>query len=266
MAKISEAAKAECERMQDRYKQYLTITEENINKLEKELKTIENNLEASEKKIDIAILYIKAASYMCAMSHIAIKYIDYRSETLLNDSRRLLNKAIVNLEETFGNYIDDSLSLNEEIQEYMKDKLKDEWRYTFICSFGYVIDYLKYCYGETSKWRLNFIEIEARFSIIAKNIINYKTYIRDLSPEIDGYAYRLKLMNLVKKLLSSAADEYRTKYELSEKNTEDMRLALNITSALRRIYVYLGEVEEANEQKKIYDLWKKKSESDNKDK
>lgn len=265
MAKVSEAAKAECARMQERYKAYLNSLEKKIIKLESELKTIEDNFQVAQKKIQIAILYIRASSYMSTICYITIKYLDFRSDAQLNESRRYINKAIILLEESLGNHIDDTLSLNEDIHEYLKDKLADEWRYNFICSFGYVIDYLKYCFGENSKWILNFIEIEARFSIIAKNIINFKTYIRDLSPEIKGFQYRLKLMNLVKKLLSDAADEYRKKYELKDRHMDDMRQALNITAALRRIYVYLGESEEANEQKKIYDLWKKKLDSDKKE-
>ena len=39
-------------------------------------------------------------------------------------------------------------------------------------------------------------------------------------------------------------------------------MALNMSGALRRIYIYLNETEEAEEQKKIYDLWKKKLDAD----
>ena len=262
MAKISEAAKAECNRMQNKYKELLSIVETDMDKLEKELATIENNLELAKMKIDLAVLYIKASSFIATICYISIEYLDIRIENQLNDGRRYINKAITLLEEALGDYSDDSLSLNEEVHEYLKDKFTDEWRYKFICSFGYVIDYFKFCYGENSKWLQNFIEIEGRFALIAKNIIDFKNYIKELTPEIEGYIYRVKLMGLVKSLILASAEQYRTKYELQDRRPDDMKIALNLTGTLRRIYIYLNETEEAEEQKKIYDLWKKKLDSD----
>ena len=262
MAKISEVAKAECIRRQNKYKDLLSVVESKLNKLEKEISTIDDELLASYKKIDLAVLYINASSLIATSCYVAIDSIDVRSENQLNDGRRYINKAIILLEEALGNHSDDSLSLNENIHEYLKDKLNDEWRYKFICSFGYVIDFFKYCYGENSKWLQNFYEIEWRFALISKNIIDFKNYIKELSPDVEGYIYRVKLMKLSKSLLSAAAEQHRTKYELKERRLDDMKIALNLMAALRRINVYLNETEEAESQKKIYDLWKKKMDDD----
>ena len=262
MAKISEAAKAECIRMQNKYKDLLAGTESKLVKIEKDLILLEDHFAICEKKIEAAVLYIQASSYIAATCYIAIESIDVRSDNQLNDGRRYINKAIMLLEEVFGNHTDDSLSLNEEIHEYFKDKLTDKWRYEFLCSFGYIIDYFKYCYGENSKWLQNFVEIEGRFAVLGKNMIDFKNYIKELSPELEGYKYRVKMMDLVKRLLASSAEQYRTKYELQDKRLDDMKLALNITASLRRIHVYLNEVEEAEEKKKMYDLWKKKMDAD----
>ena len=261
MAKISEAAKAECNRMQDKYKVLFDANKVKLDKLEQEIATIEDNLEKAKKKIDLSVLYIKAGAYIANICNISIKYIDVRSENQLNDGRRYLNKAIILLEEALGNHTDDSLTLNDEIHEYIKEHISDEWRYKFICSFGYVIDYFKDCYGENSKWLQNFVEMEGRFSVVAKNLIDYKSYIKELSPEIEGYAYRVKMMKIVKKLLENTAETYRTRYETSNR-IDDMKTALNLCATLRRIHVYLNETEESEEQKKIYDLWKKKLDAD----
>jgi len=135
MAKISEAAKAECNRMQNKYKELLQAVEVNIDKMEKELNSIEDEFEIAKNKIDLAVLHIKASSFIATICNISIEYLDIRIENQLNDGRRYINKAIVLLEEALGNYSDDSLSLNEEVHEFLKDKFSDEWRYKFICSF-----------------------------------------------------------------------------------------------------------------------------------
>ena len=136
MAKISEAAKAECNRMQNKYKELLQAVEVNIDKMEKELNSIEDEFEIAKNKIDLAVLHIKASSIIATICNISIEYLDIRIENQLNDGRRYINKAIVLLEEALGNYSDDSLSLNEEVHEFLKDKFSDEWRYKLICSFG----------------------------------------------------------------------------------------------------------------------------------
>ena len=199
MAKISEVAKAECVRRQNKYKDLLSVVESKLNKL-----------------------------LIATSCYVAIDSIDVRSENQLNDGRRYINKAIILLEEALGNHSDDSLSLNDNIHEYLKDKLNDEWRYKFICSFGYVIDFFKYCYGETSKWLQNFYEIEWRFALISKNIIDFKNYIKELSPDVEGYIYRVKLMRLCKSLLSAAAEQHRTKYELTLEKENGRRHQKNV--------------------------------------
>ncbi len=261
MATISEAAKAECTRMQNKYKSLLEEVEAKLVKTEKDLASLEDNFEIAGKKIEAVVLYIQASSFITTICYIAIEYINVRSDNKLNDGRRYINKAIMLLEEVFGNHTDDSFSLNEDIHEYFKDKLSDEWRYKFICSFGYVIDYLKYCYGENSKWLQNFVEIEAKFSAVCKNMIDFKSYIKELSPEITGYKFRVKMMELVKKLLYASAEQYRTQYE-QNKRLDDMKIALNIIASLSRIHLYLNENEESEDKKKMYDLWKKKMDAD----
>lgn len=262
MAKVREAAKAECERMQDEYKITLDEINEEIKKIEDILITQKDTNEELETKIKLSLLCIKASSYLCTISALITEYMEIRGEGILNEARRNILKAIVLLEDTFGNHTDESLSFKDEVHEYLKDKITDVFKYRFICSIGYTIDYLKACYGDNSKWKWNFVEIEGRFSVVAKNIINYKTYLRDLNPNTEGYSYRVRLMNLVKLLLSKDANQYRMKYELTDKRIDDMKMALNIMASLRRISIYLNEVEEANEQKKIYDLWKKKLDDD----
>ena len=115
MAKISEAAKADCTRMQNKYKNLLAGIESKLVKVEKDLLTLEDSFEIAAKKIEAAVLYIQASSYIATTCYIAIEFIDVRSDNQLNDGRRYINKAIMLLEEVFGNHTDDSLSLNDEL-------------------------------------------------------------------------------------------------------------------------------------------------------
>lgn len=257
MAKISDVSKAECLKMQQSYQKTLKVYGDEIAIIEKELLKKNNEFEIKEDKLKLALLYIKAASNLCAICAISNNYIGIKPEAVLNEGRKNILTAIFLLESVFSNQVDRELLHNEDVHKYFRDKITDEWKYKFITSFGYTISYLKYIYGDDSKWKWNFIEMSTRFSIIIKNMINYKTYLRDLNPNIEWYKYRVKLMKLNKKLLIKSAESYKMKYELVDKMASNMQMAINISSVLRKIYIYLNEMDDANKQKKIYDLWHK---------
>jgi len=262
MVKISDVSKAECLKMQESYQKTLKLYKDEIDNIEKELLKKNNEFEIKEDKLKLAILYIKTTSYLCAICSISNNYLKSKPEAVLNEGRKNIITAIVLLEAVFSNQIDRELLHNEDVHEYFSDKITDEWKYKFISSFGYTITYLKYIYGDDSKWKWNFIEISTRFSIIIKNMINYKTYLRDLNPSIKWYEYRVKLMKLNKKLLMKSSESYRKKYELVDKMPTDMQMAINISSVLRKIHMYLNEIDEANKQKKTSELWLKKLNED----
>lgn len=261
MQKASEVHKAECFKMQEPYQLMLKEYVDKIHELETELQKKEDEFQIKEDKLKLALLYIKASSHSCSIYAISNHYLNNKVDSLLNEARKYITTSIVYLEGVFSNKVDIELQHNEDILKYFSEKIDDEWKYNFISSFGYMITYLKYLYGDDSKWKWNFVEVSTRFAIITKNMINYKTYIRDLNPGVEGYRDRIKIMRLNKKLLSESANSYRMKYELTDKGASDIQIAMNILSVLRKIHIYLGETEEANKTKRIYDLWNKKLKS-----
>jgi hypothetical protein len=98
--------------------------------------------------------------------------------------------------------------------------------------------------------------------VIAKNFLNLKTLILGMDPRTEGYSARLSHLNLVKELLQQAADRYREKYELSTMRIDDIKLAIHLLAALRRLHQVLGESEQADVVKKKTDIWRSKMEND----
>ena len=91
--------------------------------------------------------------------------------------------------------------------------------------------------------------------------MNLKTFISGMDPRVEGYEARLDYVELVKKLLERTADHYRMKYEQILR-TDDFQLAIHYLSALRRLHVLFGEVEESEKVKRKIDVWKAKLEDD----
>ena len=83
-------------------------------------------------------------------------------------------------------------------------------------------------------------------------------------PRAENYETTVLYIRLIIKLLNSSATGYRDRYELSTRRIDDMRDAIKYLLALRRIYVLLGNSEQAEEVKKKAIVWKDKMDADQK--
>lgn len=201
--------------------------------------------------------------YLCKHS-LSVALLGVKNEDALNDARKTLYKAVIYLEEVVSNFIDVPFADYAERIEEIRN-LPETKRYYLIRKLGLAIRLVLDAYGENTKWRWTFVELEARFATVAKNILDLKTASKDgLDPHSADYDDTVYHLRLVKKLLQQAADRYREKYELSTGRIDDFRLAINYLLALRRIHLILNERNEAEEAKKKADIWKEKMETDHK--
>jgi len=211
----------------------------------------------TDEMMYLATLYLSKHSLSVAM-------LGVKNEDALNDARKSLYKAVIYLEEVVTNYIDVPFSDYEVKVEEIKN-LPQTKRYYLVRKLGLAIRLVLDAYGDNTKWRWTFVELEARFATVAKNILDLKTASKDgldpHSPDYDDTVYHLRL---VKKLLQQAADRYREKYELSTGRIDDFRLGINYLLSLRRIHLILNERVEAEDVKKKADVWKDKMDKDHK--
>jgi len=127
---------------------------------------------------------------------------------------------------------------------------------------GFTIDSLEEGYGDNSKWKWSFVELEGRFAAVGKNMLNLRTFIAGMDPRSEGYSARIAHLALSRELLQQAADRYREKYELSTQRIDDIKAAINFLSAVRRLHIVLGESDQADVVKKKADIWRTKMEND----
>jgi len=215
------------------------------------------------QKLALADEMLNLASYYIAINGLSQAVLKSKNEEALNDARKSLYKAVIYLEEVVSNYIDAPFSDYEEkltaIESYNQDQ-----RYNLISKMGFAIDLLEQSYGDNSKWRWTFVDLEGRFAVTAKNILNLKTIYENMAPGAEYYDSTVYHLRLVKKLISQAADRYREKYELSTGQVLDFKTGINFLGALRRLHIILSESEEANEIKKKLAIWSTKLETDHK--
>ena len=207
---------------------------------------------------------INAASLYIAQNSLSLKITEVKNNDALNEARKILYKAIIYLEEIVTNQIDVSFADLSEYHDTIKNTSIQQ-RYTLIRKLGLTINILKDAFGDNSKWKWSFVELEGRFATVAKNLIDMKAANKDyIDVRSPNYDITVLYFRLITKLLNNSATSYRDKYELSTRRIDDMRNAIKYLLALRKLYVLIGNTEQAEEVKKKAVVWKDKMDADHK--
>jgi len=220
---------------------------------------------AAIRRLTLTENMLSVASNYLVLAGISQSMLKQRNEEALNEARKSLYKAIIYLEEVVSSLLDAPFSdyENKLVEIRIVDARK---RYYLVRKTGLAIKLLKNAYGDNTKWRWSFVELEGRYATVTKNMLDLKTAVVNTDPESPDYEPTLYHLTLIKKLFIETADRYRGKYELSTNHLDDFRMGIQFLNALRRIHMLLGERDEAEEVKKRADIWSAKLETDKKKK
>lgn len=223
-----------------------------------------DNATAAYKLLILAEDMIYLATMYLAKQKLSSVILKSNNEGPLNEARKALYKSIIYLEEIVTDYIDAPFSdYQDELKRIENVSFKD--RYYLVRKLGLAIDMVLQAYGDNTKWRWSFVEMQGRFATISKNILDLKDASENvLNPRSEDYDTALFHLRLTKKLLNQAADQYREKYEAATagSSSEDFNRAIHYLSALRRIHMLLNERNSAEEVKRKMDIWQAKMEKD----
>jgi hypothetical protein len=249
-----------------RYAEYIQVYKNSIlatlNK-EKTLREVitRNPAGAGLQRLELAEENLNLVSSYLLMSSLSQSFLGVKNEAFLNDARKCIYKAIIYLEEIVSPAVDAPFSDYEEKLEALVS-VSDDARHALVRKMGFTIDSLEEGYGEGTKWKWSFVDLEGRFATVVKNLLNLKTFVAGMDPRSAGYSARMAHLGLARELLQAAADRYREKYELSTLRIDDIKVAINFLSAVRRLHIVLGESDQADVVKKKADIWRTKMEND----
>jgi hypothetical protein len=213
------------------------------------------------KKLALVDEMISLASNYIILSGVSQSMLKLRNEEALNDGRKSLYKAVIYLEEVVSNLVDAPFSdYEEKLAEIVSIDAKR--RYLLVRRLGLAIQLLENAYGDNTKWKWAFVELEGRYTATVKNIIDLKRAVANTDPRSRDYEPTVRHLRMVKKLFMQAADRYREKYELSTNRIDDFKMGITFLTALRRLHIILGEKDDAETVKKKLDIWASKLELD----
>ena len=219
--------------------------------------------DAAMKRLGLAEDMLDLTSNYIVLFSVSQAILGTRDETPLNDARKALARAISYMEGVVSNYVDVPFSDYEDKLTGIA-ALSAADRYRLVRKTGLTIQLLEDAFGENSKWKWAFAELGGRFAVVTKNILDLKKAVANTDPRSPDYEPTIYHLRLIKKLLSQTADRYREKYELSTKNVDDLKLAILFLSALRRLYLVLGNRNEEEQIKKKLNTWTAIFEADTK--
>ncbi len=232
-----------------------------VKKLEQQMKEDQYGLE-NYFHIAIASEYLNRVNLSCDMSKISEAYMKKKNDDFLNDARKAYFKSLIEFEKFLGNFVDEALNEKQEVLETilqmnpmrvlrMVNKLKN------------MLEMIERGYGENSKYKWSFVDMQGRYITIFKNLLNYRTLsVND--PRHPYFAENTQLLNMIKLMLQQVSTRFREKYMIGTKEVVDIKQAINFQEALRKINSLLGAQEEAESNKRTVESWKQMLEKEEK--
>jgi hypothetical protein len=259
MGKISVEAK---KRYFEKVKEYKQLIDKMTQREKNILELIQKGDPAAEyKKLTLADENLNLASYFILLNDVSVELLGVKNEGFLNDARKCCYKTVIYLEDVVSDFIDVPFSDYKDKLEKI-DGFQDENRFNLARKLGFTIQSVVDGFGDNSKWKWSFVELEGRLATVAKNLLNLKTLTAGLDPRVEGYEARLGHLNLVKDLLNKSADRYREKYELSTLRIDDFKKAISYLQSLKRLHSLLADINSVEMIRKKVEVWSAKMDSD----
>jgi len=259
MAKISDEDR---HKYFEKVKPYKTMIQSLLKREESTLKIIRKDANGvAIKRLALVEEMISLAANYIILNGISMSMLKSRNEEALNDGRKTLYKAVIYFEEVVSPFIDAPFSEYEEKLAEISS-VSAQKRYTLVRKLGLALHLLENAYGDRTKWKWAFVELEGRFATVVKNSMNLKTAVVNTDPSSPDYEPTMYHLRMLKKQLLQAADRYREKYELSTNRIDDFKMGIHFLNSLRRIHAVLGEREDAETLKRKSDIWSSKLEMD----
>ncbi|MDY6968886.1 MAG: hypothetical protein SVR08_09590 [Spirochaetota bacterium] len=260
---ISKAEKAAYNDYVKEYKNEIDIVQKKIKDIEINKKKMPNI--ANYYNFEIVLELIKSILLYIDMSEASLEMLHIKNEGYLNNARKEIYNILRLMEEIVGNDIDRQLKENEEHLEKISN-IDPPKILSIIQSIRKVNSLLIEKFGEGSKWKWSFVDVQGRIAVISKNFVNFSDIQKYRDPRSEFYQERQELLKLCKESLNTAAKEYKHRYEVSTKVPGDIIKSIELLSVLRKINILFGESNEANKLKNTIEALKARMESEEKKK
>jgi hypothetical protein len=219
---------------------------------------------AANKLFELSNEMLNLASYYFIFNNLSLTILKSRNEDALNEARKAVYKAVIYLESIVTGKVNAPYSEYEHRVAELVTAVDEERRFNIVKKMGFVINLLKDTYGNNSKWKWSFVELEGRFAAVAKNMLVLSAIVANTDPLAPAYIPTMRHLDIVKHLLADVSSQYRDRFSLSTQRIDDLQISHNFLNALQYIHIALGEQSEVDNIKKQCEVIELKIESERK--
>ncbi len=241
-----------------------------IDDLEKDIKMMKRGI-LEDKKLK-PYLHIGCAAKLLEQAHLYMdmnetseRMLEIKNNGFLDSARKNVYKIISELTEVVTLEVDEPLDFNRDQLDSIK-LFNPKQRMNLNKHNKKLIERLIKAYGENTKWKWSFPEMNGKMVVLAKNFMDFREIQAIRDPREEFYYDRREFLDTIKEDLLDASNQYRNKFELSTKSNNDLLYAVYLLESLRRIASLIGDPELVKKAKSGVESYRSRMEADEKEK
>lgn len=211
-------------------------------------------------QVRMAILGLQRASTLVLMSRLSIETQGLKNDAYLNDARKEVSNVLNDILKAVGDDLDSGLTENKDNLAKIA-MLTPRQRLRLLEGFRRVTNDVKDALGANNKWRWSFPDLHYKIAQLAKSIFDFKEYGASKDPSEEFYRDREEFLHLLIDEMQLAAQEYRSKYELSTKEVSDLQVIQRVFETLIKVCGVTGNQNEVPRIKTSLDAINEKIEA-----
>lgn len=210
--------------------------------------------------VAMALNSIKTINTCLLVNELSLSVQGINANNNLETAKKEISNAISYLEQVVGKEVEGSLSENKEMLEKIQ-RITPTQRLNLIKALQECTRKTIQAFGTNSKWKWSWPDVHYRLAALAKNIFDFREYEKGKDLDNPDYYTQREHFNLIISLANSAAQDYRSKFDLSTQNTADLRYSIQMLDLNRRIFQITGETDDLQKTKTLIESLKEKVEA-----
>jgi hypothetical protein len=245
---IDKQVKAEFDKNLTDFKAYIEDLKKEVNLYKIQMKK-SKQLEPYYQ-IAIVLNSIRLINTCICINELSNHSLKLKSEIYLNIARKEIYSIFTAMEKVVGSDYENGLDENRELLDSIEE-FSPVQRLNFIKGLRKSVNDIIDAYGTNSKWKWSWPEIHFKLAVLSKNIFDFRAFLKDNDLDSPHYYVRKEHYATILELANHAAQEYRSKFDLSTNDTGDLKKCIQLFEMLRKIYQLTGDVDNLSKTKTL---------------
>jgi len=205
----------------------------------------------------LAINSIRFINTTVVINELSISILEINNNNYLELGRKEVYNCLSYIERTVSDNVDGTLSENKE-QLAKIERINPIQRLNMIKGLRESVKRIIAAFGSNSKWKWSWPEIHFRLAGASKNLFDFIAYEKEQDLDNPYYYVRKEHFNLIIELANTAAQEFRSKFDMSTQDSTDLKRSVDMLEMNRKIFQITGETEDLQKTKTLIESFQQK--------